>query len=198
MFRTSGEARHSRARNALTGCLLMAVATVSCLAAMGAQEPGFRMSSRDLEDGAFRIGQVYKGMGCIGQNISPELSWADPPEGTKSFVLTIFDRDAPTGSGWWHWVVANIPASVHSIEPGASGTSRMPPGSIETRNDYGTAGYGGPCPPELDAPHRYVITLFALRVEKLEVTADSTAAMVGLLTNANSLANTTIAATYGR
>src|SRR5262245_10012984 len=125
MFRSSDEPRYAPARNALTGCLLMALATVSCLAAMGAQETGFRMSSHELEEGAFRIGQVYKGMGCIGQNISPELSWAGVPEGTRSFVITIFDRDAPTGSGWWHWVVVNIPASVHSIDAGASGTSKM-------------------------------------------------------------------------
>jgi Raf kinase inhibitor-like YbhB/YbcL family protein len=198
MFRSGVVGRQMRSRSAVMSTLLLALAAVSCVGAITAQETGFRMSSRDLEEGTFRMEQVYKGMGCVGENRSPDLAWAGVPDGTRSFVLTMFDRDAPTGSGWWHWVVVNIPASTRSIDAGASRTSKMPPGSLETRTDFGPPGYGGPCPPELESPHRYVITLSALRVEKLEVTADSSAAMVGLLTQANALASTTVTATFGR
>src|SRR5262249_36776114 len=119
-------------------------------------------------------------MDCVGQNISPDLSWTGTPAGTKSFVLTIFDTDAPTGSGWWHWVVVNIPASTKSIASGASGAKTLPSGALETRTDFGTPGYGGPCPPANDSPHRYLISLYAMKVEKLDVTADTSAAMIGL------------------
>lgn len=139
---------------------------------------------------------VFNGMGCEGKNVSPEISWADAPKGTKSFVVTVYDPDAPTGSGWWHWTVFNIPASVSSLAKGASG-SKMPAGSIEGRTDYGNSGYGGPCPPKGDKAHRYVISVYALGQEKLDLTADSPAAQVGFNVR-EPLAKASMTVTYGR
>ena len=90
--------------------------------------------------------QVYNGFGCTGKNLSPQLSWDKAPSGTKSFAITAYDPDAPTGSGWWHWIAFNIPASVNSLDSGASGNS-MPAGTVESRTDYGSTGFGGACPP---------------------------------------------------
>lgn len=114
------------------------------------------------------IGLRYVGRSSGGENINPELTWTDPPEGTKSFAVTIYDPDAPTGSGFWHWIVVNIPASVRSIAEGAG----APEGAIEAPTDYGHGSYGGPNPPA-GPPHRYVHTVHALPVEHIEV--DSTA-----------------------
>ena len=139
--------------------------------------------------------QVFNGMGHSGGNQSPELSWEGAPEGTKSFVITMYDPDAPTGSGWWHWVVVNIPASVHELPTGASG-KHMPQGALETRTDIGKPGYTGAAPPPGPA-HHYVITIYALKVDKLDVTADTSAAMIGFMTNFNSLGKAALTVTYG-
>jgi Raf kinase inhibitor-like YbhB/YbcL family protein len=144
--------------------------------------------------------QVFNSFGCTGGNISPELSWTNAPEGTKSFALMFYDPDAPTGSGWWHWVVFNIPATVTKLAKGA-GTADgalMPAGSVQSRTDFGEVGYGGPCPPEGDAPHRYQFMVFALSVEKLSLEADAPAAMVGFYIHANLLAKALVEAKYGR
>lgn len=101
--------------------------------------------------------------GCGGQNVSPQLAWANAPEGTKSFALICFDPDAPTGSGFYHWVVANIPASVTSISE-----NTLPPGAVEGSTDYGESKYGGPCPPTGDPPHRYHFTIYALDIPSIE------------------------------
>jgi Raf kinase inhibitor-like YbhB/YbcL family protein len=155
------------------------------------------LSSPDIKNGAIAPAQVYNSFGCTGGNVSPQLVWSGAPQGTKSFVLTVFDPDAPTGSGFWHWVVANIPAGTSGLANGASKTSKMPAGSLETRTDFGAPGYGGPCPPP-GAPHRYVFTLYALKVDKLDVTADSSGALVGFNTIANSIGKATFTAKYGR
>lgn len=162
------------------------------------QTPTFRIWSDDLRNGAFALEQVYSGFGCAGSNQSPHLAWTGAPQGTQSFVITVYDPDAPTGSGFWHWVVANIPASATMIAADASRTPRMPAGSLETRTDFGPPGYGGPCPPAGDQPHRYVFTIHALRVPRLEVTADTSAALVGFMTNANRIASASFTARYGR
>ncbi|WP_373321652.1 YbhB/YbcL family Raf kinase inhibitor-like protein [Neisseria uirgultaei] len=119
---------------------------------------------------------------------SPALSWKNPPAGTKSFVLTVYDKDAPTGLGWMHWVVADIPADVRSLPAGITAQGgRLPKGALQTRTDFGTPGYGGACPPE-GREHRYEFTLTALKVAKLpNITAESTPALVGFFTKANSL-----------
>jgi Raf kinase inhibitor-like YbhB/YbcL family protein len=176
---------------------LVSMLVVTLAAPASAQTKGFVLSSPDIKNGAIAPAQVYNSFGCSGGNVSPQLVWTGAPEGTKSFVLTVFDPDAPTGSGFWHWVVANIPAGTPGLSNGASRTAKMPAGSIETRTDFGAPGYGGPCPPP-GAPHRYVFTLYALKVAKIDVTKDSSGALVGFNTLANSIAKATFTATYGR
>ena len=151
------------------------------------------LTSESFNDGDYLandhiLSEAY-GFGCAGGNLSPQLSWSGAPEGTKSFALTCFDLDAPTGSGFWHWVVVNIPADVTSLALGAgSGDGSMPDGALQTRTDFGAPGYGGPCPPEGDHPHRYLFTLHAVGVEALPVEADTSAAVVGFMLNFNTLA----------
>jgi Raf kinase inhibitor-like YbhB/YbcL family protein len=143
--------------------------------------------------------QVFDGMGCKGENLSPQLAWSNVPEGTKSFALSVYDPDAPTGSGWWHWVVYNIPADATELPAGAgSGKAKLPAGTVEGRTDFGKAGFGGACPPPGDKPHRYIFTLTALKVDKLEVPPDASAAMIGFMTHANALGTATFTAKYGR
>ncbi|MBK7857395.1 MAG: kinase inhibitor [Archangiaceae bacterium] len=143
--------------------------------------------------------QVFNSFGCTGENLSPHLAWADAPKDTKSFVVTVYDPDAPTGSGWWHWVVYNIPADAKELAAGAgSGKAELPAGAVQGHTDFGATGFGGACPPEGDKPHRYIFTVYALKVEKLEVPETATAAMVGYMTNANKLGSATFTAKYGR
>ena len=145
---------------------------------------------------------VYNGFGCEGGNLSPHLNWHGlKPEGTKSYAITIHDPDAPTTSGWWHWLVYNIPADVNHIEEGASKTAnnKMPEGSLEAFTDYGTTGFGGACPPKGDIPHKYNITIYALKVEKLKLDPKTTTgAKLTYMLNANSLGKVTLTGTYGR
>lgn len=142
--------------------------------------------------------QVYNGFGCAGKNISPALEWSGAPGGTQSFALTVYDPDAP-GSGWWHWIVYDIPASATELAQGAGNSGgKLPTGAAQARSDFGTSGYGGPCPPKGDKPHRYIFTLYALKIDKLKVPASSTAAMIGSLIGANKLASATLTALYGR
>jgi Raf kinase inhibitor-like YbhB/YbcL family protein len=136
---------------------------------------------------------VFKGMGCTGENISPALEWKDAPKGAKSFLLTVYDPDAPTGSGWWHWTVANIPANVNKIEEG-----KVPAGAVEGRTDFGKPGYGGACPPPGHGVHRYIFTLYALKVDKLDLSAESSGAMFGFMANANVLEKASFTLKYSR
>jgi Raf kinase inhibitor-like YbhB/YbcL family protein len=119
------------------------------------------------------------GFGGTGGNISPALAWSGAPDGTRSYALTCFDPDAPTGSGFWHWLVVNLPAEVADLPAGAGNDDELPGAAIHVRTDFGTAGYGGPCPPEGDHPHRYLFTIHALDVASLPVEADTPAAVVG-------------------
>ena len=151
------------------------------------------LKSSDFNDGEFLamdhvLAEKY-GFGCSGGNRSPQLSWSGAPAGTRSFALTCYDPDAPTGSGFWHWVVANIPANVTELPAGAGNEdSSMPPGSVTVRNDVGTNEYVGPCPPQGDHPHRYFFTVFAVGAERLQVTADTSPAVVGFQLHFNTLA----------
>jgi Raf kinase inhibitor-like YbhB/YbcL family protein len=144
--------------------------------------------------------QVFNGMGCSGKNVSPALQWKDAPSGTKSFAVTLYDPDAPTGSGWWHWVVYDIPATVTALPEHAGDATGplLPAGAIQGRTDFGTTGFGGACPPVGDKAHRYILTVYALKTEKIEVPAGSSAAMVGFMLHANELAKASITAHYGR
>ena len=161
----------------------------------------FTLTSLDVKHGA-RVADkhVFNGFGCSGGNVSPALAWKNAPAGTKSFAVTVYDPDAPTGSGWWHWVVFNLPASTTSLPAGAGdgSGSKLPPGTVESRTDFGKPGWGGPCPPQGDKPHRYVFTVYALKTDKLDLAADSPAAMVGFMINANQLGKASFTATYGR
>jgi Raf kinase inhibitor-like YbhB/YbcL family protein len=134
------------------------------------------------------------GFGCSGANKSPHLAWSGAPDGTKSFAVTVFDPDAPTGSGFWHWVVVNIPAGVHELplDAGNPRSAKLPSGALQVRTDYGAHGYGGPCPPPGDHPHRYWFTVFAVGVEQLPITADTSAAVVGFQLHHNTLAQVSL------
>jgi Raf kinase inhibitor-like YbhB/YbcL family protein len=139
------------------------------------------------------------GFGCAGGNKSPHLRWSGAPEGTKSFAVTCYDPDAPTGSGFWHWLVANIPANVSELAEGAgSANGKLPAGALQTRTDFGIPGYGGPCPPEGDHPHRYLFTVFAVKADKLDVKADTSAAVVGFNLHFNTLAKAKIMGLFKR
>jgi Raf kinase inhibitor-like YbhB/YbcL family protein len=155
-------------------------------------------SSTVKEGDMIGMDQVFNSFGCTGKNVSPDVQWSGAPEGTKAYALTMYDPDAPTGSGWWHWVVVNIPATAKEIPAGAgSGKAKMPAGSMQTRTDFGKAGYGGPCPPAGDKPHHYVFTIYALK-DKLPVKSDATAALVGFQIHANKIAEASFTAKFGR
>jgi len=158
------------------------------------------MSPTIKPDAMLTEDQVYNGFGCTGKNISPALQWSGAPPGTKSFAVTVYDPDAPTGSGWWHWVVYNIPADVQALPEGAGGADGklLPAGVVQGRTDFGTAAFGGACPPSGDRPHSYIFTVFALKVEKLDLPADASAAMIGYMLNMNKLAAAQFQAFYGR
>ena len=144
--------------------------------------------------------EVFNGFGCTGKNISPQLSWTNAPEGTKSFAVTMFDPDAPTGSGWWHWLVFDIPATATGLVGGAgtSGMPGLPAGAIQGRTDFGAAGYGGPCPPPGHGPHQYVLTVHALKTEKLGLDPNASSAVVGYTLNSQRLAKASIIFYYER
>lgn len=178
--------------------------TVVLLAALTLATPAvaagkFTLTSKDVKPGGTLTDrQVFSGFGCSGANVSPELAWKDAPKGTKSFVVTVYDPDAPTGSGWWHWVVYDIPASATGLPEGAgSGTAALPEGARQGRTDFGAPGFGGPCPPP-GKPHRYVFTVYALKVPALEVPPDASPAMIGFATRASSLGSASFTARYGR
>lgn len=159
----------------------------------------FKVTAPDLESkGRITAAHVFNSFGCTGQNISPALNWSNAPAGTKSFAVTAYDPDAPTGSGWWHWVMYNIPASATGLAAGAGNGRGAPSGSQQGNTDFGTKGYGGPCPPAGDKPHHYHFKVFALKVDKLDVPGNATAAMVGFNLNANKLATATVTGLYAR
>jgi Raf kinase inhibitor-like YbhB/YbcL family protein len=162
---------------------------------------GFTVTSPDIRNGAtIPMVHVFNQGGCTGGNQSPAISWSGEPAGTQSFAVTMYDPDAPTGSGWWHWTVFNIPASVHSLpeNAGTGQSTQLPTGAVQGRTDFGFSNYGGPCPPVGDKPHRYVITVFAVKVPKLDLDAQSSGALVGFLLHFNTLRTARITGRYGR
>jgi Raf kinase inhibitor-like YbhB/YbcL family protein len=167
----------------------------------GAESPGkFTLVSPDIgKDNPIALDQVFNGFGCKGKNLSPALFWSGAPAGTQSFAIMVHDPDAPTGSGFWHWVVYNIPASAVSIPAEAGDVKKkgMPVGVVQGRNDFGAFGYGGPCPPP-GKPHHYHFRVFALKVPKLDVPNDATAALIGFNVNANKIAEADLVGMYGR
>jgi Raf kinase inhibitor-like YbhB/YbcL family protein len=165
-----------------------------------AEPATFTLSSTDIAQGkSMSKAQEFNGFGCAGDDLSPQLSWSGAPEGTVAYAILAYDPDAPTGSGWWHWQVVNIPAEVTSIASGAgkAESKTLPKGSMQIENDYGVAAFGGACPPQGHGAHRYQFTVHALS-KKLELPANASGALTGYMVNANSLASSTIEALYKR
>ncbi|MHA7685702.1 YbhB/YbcL family Raf kinase inhibitor-like protein [Cupriavidus sp. PET2-C1] len=178
-------------------------ASVALVATCAASAEEFAITSSDIRDGKILNEQALSegyGFGCKGGNFSPALAWSGAPKGTKSYLLTIYDPDAPTGFGWVHWVVANIPGNASGLPRGVTPAGdHLPQGALQTQTSFGAPGYGGPCPPE-GTLHRYVITLTALKIAKLPdfITKDATPSQVGYFAKASALGETALTATYGR
>jgi hypothetical protein len=182
--------------------LLFAVFFVSCQAnhALSASAP-FKLTSSDLKPGSMIENKhVFNNFGCKGENISPQLSWVNAPKETKSFAVTVYDPDAPTGSGWWHWVVANIPANYIELPAGFGSDEnfKTKDGIIQIRNDFSANKFGGPCPPEGDKAHHYIFTVYALKAYKLDIEENATAALAGFMINQNVLDKASFTARYKR
>lgn len=197
--------------------LALAVLSVSALGAHQpavAQSAPFLLSSPDLAMGTFDNRFVLRGFGCNGGNVSPALEWRNLPAGTRSLALLMNDLDAPTGSGFWHWAVYNIPPSATGLAQGVGNTpAALPPPAVGGMTDFhdtgvtgGNGNYGGPCPPQADRPHRYVFTLYALAVEDIHqatgIPRSGTAALHAFALNKalgdRMLEKVSLTATYGR
>ncbi len=174
----------------MTRNVLLAILMTSALAAPALAD-GFTLTSPDIAEGQ-QLGSdfVFQGFGCEGGNVAPTLEWSGAPEGTKSFAVTVYDPDAPTGSGWWHWFAFNIPTDVTSLPGG----DEVP--GVELTNDYGATGFGGACPPPGEV-HRYEFTVHALGT-MLEIDGSVSNALAGFMVNANSIASASITAVYNR
>jgi len=165
------------------------------------QAAGFTLTSPEIKAGSTLPQRFeFNGFGCSGENKSPALKWNGAPKGTKSFAVTMYDPDAPTGSGWWHWQVYNIPAEVSELaaNAGALNSTSLPEGALQGRSDFGTPAWGGTCPPQGDKPHHYIFTVYALKTEKIEIPADASAALTGYMIHANMLGSASLTAKYGR
>ena len=161
----------------------------------------FTLTSPDIPSGG-TVPQHFEfnGFGCSGSNESPALQWSGAPPQTQGFAVTVYDPDAPTGSGWWHWFVVDLPLGLSGLaaDAGAEGGAQLPAGARHIRNDYGAYAWGGMCPPAGDKPHRYVFTLHALSVPRLDIPDDASAALAGFMVNAHTLAKASFTVTYGR
>jgi Raf kinase inhibitor-like YbhB/YbcL family protein len=177
--------------------LAVGLALFLCVNIAGAED--FTLKS-DQIGGQLTNDQVYSGFGCTGKNISPQLKWMNAPKNTKSFAITVYDPDAPTGSGWWHWVIFNIPADTSGLVTDAGNPQKnlAPKGSVQSMTDYGKPGFGGACPPQGDKPHRYIFTIFALDVPKLDLDEKANAALVGFMLNGHAIEKASLISYYGR
>lgn len=180
---------------------LVAATVLSVLAAMSSTASSaakFVLTSKTLVPGK-RMPDAQVHNDCGGDNVSPQLSWSGAPAGTKSYALMLHDPDAPTGSGWWHWVLFNIPAEVTELAEGAGDPKTgLIPEAIQGRNDFGSPGYGGACPPEGHGDHRYQFKLFALKTEQLPLDEKDAPAEVRSYVDANKLAEAQLEVVYGR
>jgi hypothetical protein len=175
--------------------ILIAVISTSAAAAP------FRVTSSDMREGdSLATSQQFNGFGCRGGNASPQLTWEHAPTGTRSFAVTAYDPDAPSGSGWWHWTVVNIPPTVSSLATGAGdkNNAKLPAGAVQGRNDFGYAGFGGACPPPGDKPHRYHFTVWALNTATLPIDAQASGALVGFMLRSHAIASAQLTAMSGR
>jgi len=176
------------------------LAGIALLLSSGVAAAGEFTLKSDKIGGQLTIDQVFNGFGCTGKNISPELKWSDAPKNTKSFALTVYDPDAPTGSGWWHWVIFNISPETTELATDAGNPQKYlaPKGSVQSMTDYGKPGFGGACPPPGDKPHRYIFTLYALDIPKLDLDEKANAALVGFTLNMHAIAKASMISYYGR
>jgi Raf kinase inhibitor-like YbhB/YbcL family protein len=172
---------------------VVAVAAAPTAIALQLRVLGLRPGDR------FGIKQVYNGLGCTGRNLSPALRISGVPAHTKSLAITIYDPDAATQSGWWHWLLYNLPAKTRRLAQGAgSPGGKLPSGARQGPNDFGSRDYGGVCPPAGDRPHRYHVIVWALRVSRLPAPAGASAALIDYLIEANAFAHRTVIVRYGR
>lgn len=188
---------------AAAALLSLSAATLAADDAAKSPPGNFTVASTDVGPNKPTAAEfLFNGFGCTGKNLSPELHWSGAPAGTQSFAVSVYDPDAPTGSGWWHWYVVNLPATTTSLAQGV-GTAdgaKLPTGAQQIKTDFGAPGYGGPCPPEGSKakPHRYIVTVYALKVPKLDLPKDASAALAGFMVNSNALSKATFTYTYGR
>lgn len=188
--------KHSPIRALATTVSAAVAFSLSCAVNAGS----LVLASSDISDGEYMTkAQEYTGFGCAGSNLSPQLSWHDAPEGTKAFALLVHDPDAPTGSGWWHWQVVNIPHNSTSLPAGAGviNSKLLPKGAVQNTNDYGEQAFGGACPPVGHGTHRYRFTLYALS-KPLELPTGASAALTGYMVKAHTIEEATIEALYKR
>ena len=159
----------------------------------------FTLNSNTLGGNSTTL-EEFNGFGCTGQNTSPQLTWSNAPEGTKSFAITMYDPDAPTGSGWWHWLVFDIPADINKVLKNAGNieSGLMPSEAIQSMTNYGAYGYGGPCPPENHGIHQYIITVHALKVDNLGLDKNTNPAVVGYYLWNNTIEKASIVTYYER
>jgi Raf kinase inhibitor-like YbhB/YbcL family protein len=173
------------------GCVLLAAGAAHALT----------LSSGDVKPGGWISDeQALNTFGCTGGNLSPELHWSGAPKGTRSFAFSVFDIDAPTGHGFWHWVIFDIPPAAASLakDAGDPRSGKAPAGAVQTRNDFGMLGYGGPCPPKGDKPHHYRFTVYAVDVARLDAGEAPSAAAVGARLRLHTLAKATLTGVRGR
>ncbi len=181
--------------------LPLAAATLALAVGAVAQTGSFTLQSSDIPAGStIKLEQVANGFGCTGGNVSPALTWTGAPAGTKSFALILHDPDAPTGvGGFTHWLAYNIPATATGLAKGSSGKpAALPAGTVEATNSGGVVGFFGPCPPVGDKPHRYIFTVYALSVDKLNIPATASQALVGFNINGNAIGKADFIGYYGR
>lgn len=173
--------------------------TLLCLLTSISFAQTFTLKSNDI-GGQATNQQLFNSFGCTGENKSPQLSWTNAPEGTKSFAVTMYDVDAPTGSGWWHWLIFDIAANQTELKQAAGNIALnlAPTGTIQSLTDFGQPGYGGPCPPQGHGFHQYVITVFALKTGKLGLDKSANPALVGYYLNDATIAKASIIMYYKR
>ncbi len=202
------------AKFSLSRALIGVMLSLGASTGVHADDTNFALTSPDLASGVFDNKFVLNGFGCSGGNVSPAIEWQDIPAGTKSLSLQVHDPDAPTGSGFWHWTVYNIPVTTAGLAQGAGNSPATLPapayGGTADFFDTGATGvngnYGGPCPPEGDKPHQYVFTLYALAVDDVQqaggIPKTGTAALYSFVLNkglgSNLLDTASFTAVYGR
>jgi Raf kinase inhibitor-like YbhB/YbcL family protein len=189
-------------KTTLTSLATAAALTAAAFTSAAAHAQAFELTSADVSAAApIAEKHVFAGFGCTGGNQSPALAWKNAPAGTKSFAVMLHDQDAPTGgAGFWHWVVVNLPANSTGLAAGAgAGDGKaLPAGASQINTDFGAPGYGGPCPPQGREAHRYTFTVYALKVDKLDLPANATASLTGFMVNGNALGKASFVARYGR